>query len=112
MSIDASYLLRVLIKSGVEFKKSVKKAVNDLGGLEEVTDLLDEEGLAELEEDKVLTGTLGDIMGSLILNWVSKDYPELPEPSIKVRLWKALARSSRKPLSVEDLEAVLKGEEE
>ncbi len=105
--IEPAAIVELLSRSSVEFKKSVKKAVGNLGGLEEIIDCLDEDALAALEEDVIPAGALGNMMGSLIINWAEETYPELPEPSFKVMLWRALVKSGRKPVDTKALTELL-----
>jgi len=110
--IEPAAIVELLSRSSVEFKKSVKKAIGNLGGLEEIIDCLDEESLKVLEEDVIPTGALGNMMGSLIINWAEQTYPELPEPSFKVALWRALVKSGRKPVDTKALTELLSYEYE
>jgi len=105
--IEPAAIVELISRSNVEFKKSVKKAIGNLGGLEEIIDCLDDTALRALEEDDIPTGALGNMMGSLIINWAEQTYPEMPEPSIKIMLWRALVTSGRKPVDTKVLTELL-----
>jgi len=110
MSIDPALLLRLVSRSAVKFESSVERAIGELCGLERLVDIIDAEALEVLEDDELPAGPLGKMMGALILDWVSKTYPDLPEPSHKIALWKAVVLSKRKPVSIEELEQLFESE--